>query len=106
MFPNSLGRLRSPSSLQKAWRHCLDFAKVKERFTVHGLRRTFVDLSRRAKVDPVVTRSLTGHVTMKMHMHYSSVALDEKRAAVAAIAMLIRGGDRGGDRGSTGGVAA
>ena len=63
--------------------------KVKERFTVHGMRRTFVDLSRRARVDPVVTRSLTGHVTMKMHMHYSSVALDEKRAAVAAIAALI-----------------
>jgi integrase len=105
MFPNSQGRLRAPSSLQKAWRHCLDFAKVKERFTVHGLRRTFVDLSRRAKVDPVVTQSLTGHVTMKMHMHYSSVALDEKRAAVAAIASLVRGGDPGGDRRSIGGAA-
>jgi hypothetical protein len=56
-------------------------------------------------VDPVVTQSLTGHVTMKMHMHYSSVALDEKRAAVAAIAALIRSGDRGGDRGSNGETA-
>jgi hypothetical protein len=41
----------------------------KERFTVHGLRRTFVDLARRAKVDSVVTRSLTGHVTLKTHLH-------------------------------------
>jgi integrase len=98
MFPNRNGGLRSPSSLQKAWQHCLKIAKVRERFTIHGLRRTFVDLSRRAKVDPVVTQSLTGHVTMKMHLHYSSVALDEKRAAVAAIAALIRGGDPGGDR--------
>ena len=50
-------------------------------------------------VDGVVTRSLTGHVTVKMHLHYSSVAMDEKRAAVAAVAELIRaGGDHGGDR--------
>jgi integrase len=105
MFPNRKGGLRSPSSLQKAWQHCLRIAKVRERFTIHGLRRTFVDLSRRAKVDPVVTQSLTGHVTMKMHLHYSSVALDEKRAAVTAIAALIRGGDPGGDRGRIGWAA-
>jgi integrase len=48
---------------------CLKSAGIEERFTVHGLRRTFVNLARRAKVDSVVTRSLTGHVTLKMHLH-------------------------------------
>ena len=42
-------------------------------------------------VDAVVTRSLTGHVTLKMHLLYSSVGQDEQRAAVAAIANLISG---------------
>ena len=37
-----------------------------ERFTIHGLRRTFNDLTRRAGVDGVVIKSLTGHVTEKM----------------------------------------
>ena len=67
MFPTSTGTLRCPNSLHKAWRECLTAAGIHERFTVHGLRRTFVDLARRGQVDAVVTRSLTGHVTMKMH---------------------------------------
>src|SRR4029077_8010340 len=68
------------------------------RFTIHGLRRTFVDLARRARVDSVVTRALTGHVTEKMRIHYSSVGMDEKRSAVVAIAALVQaGGDRSGD---------
>lgn len=105
MFPSRAGTLRAPSSLQKAWRECLKAAGVEERFTVHGRRRTFVDLARRARVDAVVTRSLTGHVTMKMHLHYSSVGLDEKRIAVATIAALVRSGDRGGDQEVTGTTA-
>src|SRR5947208_11771144 len=105
MFPTSVGTLRCPSSLHDAWIECLAAAGVNERFTVHGLRRTFVDLARRAKVDAVVTRSLTGHVTMKMHLHYSTVGLDEKRIAVATIAALLRSGDRGGDQGATGTTA-
>jgi len=38
-------------------------------FTVHGLRRTFNDLTRRAGADGVVPRSLTGHVTEGMTEH-------------------------------------
>jgi integrase len=58
MFPNRDGGLRCPASLQKPWRECLAAAEIHERFTVHGLRRTFVDLARRARVDGVVTHSL------------------------------------------------
>jgi hypothetical protein len=99
MFPSSTGGLRCPSSLHKAWVSCLRSAKIEGRFTVHGMRRTFVDLARRARVDGVVTRSLTNHVTEKMHLHYSTVGIDEKRTAVAAIAQLVHPlGDRVGDR--------
>ena len=53
------------------------------------MRRTFNDLARRAGVDAVVTRSITGHVTEQMREHYSSVDLDEKRAAIANVVRLV-----------------
>lgn len=88
-FPFEVGTLRTPSSLQKAWAACLKAAGIEARFTVHGLRRTFNDLARKAKVDAVVTKALTGHVTEKMREHYSSVDLEEKRAAVSAVGKLV-----------------
>ncbi len=89
MFPSSVGTLRTPSSLTKAWKRCLHKAGVDKRFTVHGLRYTFNDLVRRANVDPIVRRALLGHVTEEMQRHYSNVGLDEKRAAVANVIQLV-----------------
>ena len=82
---------RGPALLGRALEGlaCLKAAGITERFTIHGLRRTFNDLSRRAGVDAVVIRSLTGHVTEKMRAHYSTVSLDEKRVAVASVHRLI-----------------
>ena len=97
LFPSKWGTLRHPGGLWRAVRECLDAIGVKERFTVHGLRRTFNDLSRRAGTDPVVIKSLTGHVSEKMREHYSTVGLDEKRAAVASVVRLVSG-DPSGDR--------
>jgi integrase len=88
--------------LWKAWQACLKESKITERFTVHGLRRTFNDLSRRAGVDAVVTRSLTGHVTEKMREHYSTVGLDEKRAAVANVHRLVARAGNAADSGGSG----
>jgi integrase len=96
-FPSEKGTLRTPGGLWKAWRVCLRAAGITERFTIHGLRRTFNDLTRRAGVDGVVIRSLTGHVTEKMRSHYSTVRLEEKRAAVANVVRLVRSGDASGD---------
>jgi integrase len=89
MFPSSTGTLRTPSSVDKAWDRCLELAKIGKRFTVHGLRYTFTDLVRRANVDAVVRRALTGHVTEEMQRKYSTVGLDEKRAAVAGVIRLV-----------------
>jgi integrase len=70
MFPSSAGTLRVPNSLYKAWRRCMEVTGIERRFTVHGMRYTFTDLVRRANVDAVVRRALTGHVTERMQRHY------------------------------------
>lgn len=90
LFPSRAGGLRkNTSSLYKAWATCLAEAKIDQRFTVHGLRRTFNDLARRAGVDAITTRSLTGHVTERMQEHYSSVQFDEQKAAVTNVVKLV-----------------
>lgn len=85
VFPSLRGKLKTPGTLAKTWEGCLKA----ERFTVHGLRRTFNDLTRRAGADGIVTRALTGHVTSAMTEHYSTVGLDEKRAAVEGVVRLV-----------------
>jgi integrase len=85
MFPSRTGTLRSPSSLTKAWKKAVAGAKIERRVTVHGLRYTFTDLTRRGGIDPIVRRALTGHVTVEMQRRYSSVGLDEKDAALARV---------------------
>ena len=72
-----------------------------------SLRYTFTDLVRRANVDAVVRRALTGHVTEEMQRHYSTVGLDEKRAAIAGVLRLVppepsrADGSQGGTGGGT-----
>jgi len=98
MFPASNGALRTPNSLDRAWAASLKAAKIVKRFTVHGLRYTFTDLVRRANVDVVVRRALTGHVTEQLQRKYSTVGMDEKRDAIAGVIRLVRppGGDEVG----------
>lgn len=88
-FPSEAATLRTPNTLNKVWSSCLAAAEIGHRFTIHGLRYTFTDLTRLAKVDPVVRRALTGHVTEAMQRKYSTVAIEEKRSAIAgALAVL------------------
>src|SRR5262249_39776158 len=102
MFQSTEETLRTPNSLDRAWAKCLKLAKITKRFAVHRLRYTFTDLVRRAKVDAVVRRALTGYVTEEMQRHYSTGGLDKKRAAIAGVLRLVppeprpAGGSRGG----------
>ncbi|MFN0252728.1 MAG: tyrosine-type recombinase/integrase [Kofleriaceae bacterium] len=100
MFPANNGELRTANSLDVAFAKCKETAGITKRFTVHGLRYTFTDLVRRANVDAVVRRALTGHVTEEMQRHYSTVGIDEKRAAIAGVLRLVppSGGSSGGSR--------
>jgi integrase len=89
MFPSTVGTYRTPNSLDAVWAKCLTKAGIGKRFTIHGLRYTFTDLVRLANVDAVVRRALTGHVTEEMQRHYSTIGLDEKRAAIAGVLRLV-----------------
>jgi integrase len=90
MFPSEAGTLRAPSTLDKAWSACVEVAGITHRFTPHGLRYAFTDLVRLAKVDAVVRRALTGHVTEEMQRKYSTVGLDEKRSALGGALAVLR----------------
>jgi integrase len=90
VFPSLRGGLKTPGTLTKTWEGCLKAIGVKERFTVHGLRRTFNDLTRLAGTDGLVIRALTGHTGENMRAHYSTVGLDEKRVAVDGAVSLVR----------------
>jgi integrase len=89
-----------------AWKACLKTAGITERFTPHGLRRTFNDMLRQAHVDPVISKALIGHVTDEMREHYSTVRLDEKRAAVASAWRLLPGSGESADNGADAGTPA
>lgn len=96
--PNVDG-VRKPSHLQSAsLRKPLAHA-AKEAgtpvVTAHCFRHTFNDLARRIDPSGQVTRSMTGHVTEEMTVHYSHVSLDEKRALVMR-AQFGEGGSREG----------
>jgi integrase len=89
LFPSRKGTLRTPASLVKAFRVSEKDAELGKRVTPHGLRYFFNDELRRAGVDEVTHMALTGHVTKKMRQHYSTVGVDEKRAAVDAVAKRL-----------------
>ena len=70
-----------------AFRRALKRAGITKRVTVHGLRRTFNNLSRQV-AGAIVTRAITGHVTEEMTEHYSHVDRAEKlRAADQVVAL-------------------
>ncbi len=78
--------------------HCLrtPFAKVgalvglEMTFTPRGLRRTFNDLARVAKVETLVTKSISGHLTDRMREHYSTVNPVEQRESIGAVLRLVK----------------
>jgi hypothetical protein len=52
------------------------------------MRRTFNDLCRKALVESVVTRSISGHATEQMKQHYETVNVEEKRQNLAKVISL------------------
>ena len=89
VFPTKAGAPRAKTVLRKPFKDILKHAKIAKRFTPHGCRRTANDLYRQTTSE-VVTRSITGHLTHRMHAHYSTVSAEEKvKAATAAFADLV-----------------
>lgn len=67
---------------RKKWRSSV-------RWSIHitpkGMRRTFNDLARQARVHDVVLRAISGHQTERMQRHYSTAQREEMRAAVGKV---------------------
>jgi integrase len=79
---------------RKALLLCLEKAGITRRFTVHGFRHTFNNLVRQvdeARGNAIVLRAMTGHSSEAMTEHYSEVAIEEKRRAVAGLLRLVQG---------------
>lgn len=53
------------------------------------MRRTFNDLARHAKIEAIVTRSISGHLTERMQDHYSTVASEEQRTGISKVIDLF-----------------
>ncbi len=90
LFPSVNGGYRSPSVLNKPFSDVVEETGLGKRFTQRGLRRTFNDLARAARVDALVTRSISGHLTEKMQQHYSTVNSDEQRQGIAKVIELTK----------------
>lgn len=89
LFPGRDGGPRSPSCLDKPFQAVSRAIGLPYILTPRAMRRTCNDLCRAAKVDAVVTRSITGHLTEDMRIHYSTAEANEQRQALAKVIDLF-----------------
>lgn len=85
LFPALHGGYRTASVLNKPFADVVDHIQLGRKFTQRGMRRTFNDLTRAAKVEAIVTRSISGHLTERMQERYSTVAPIEQRESIAKV---------------------
>ncbi len=89
LFPAEDGGFRSVSFLKKAFATVGHLIGLNKKLTPRGMRRTFNDLMRLAKVEAVVTKSISGHQTDRMREHYSTVTPDEQRRSIGNVVSLF-----------------
>jgi len=99
LFPSVTGGFRAPTILNKPFQEIAEELGFPA-FTQRGLRRTYNDLARFAKVDRLVKTSISGHGTEEMEELYSSVAPEEQRESIAKVVQLF---GTGGPRNAAGG---
>ncbi len=109
LFPADDGTFRSESFLKKAFEAVGGLIGLKKKFTPRGMRRTFNDLMRIAKVEAIVTKSISGHLTDRMREHYSTVTPDEQRESIGNVVSLfgprkaVPSGEESGEEGTSSG---
>jgi integrase len=89
LFPAEDGGFRSESFLKKAFARTAQLIGLGKKFTPRGMRRTFNDLMRLAKVEAIVTKSISGHQTDRMREHYSTVTPEEQRRSIGNVVQLF-----------------
>ncbi len=111
LFPSRAGGYQSPNVLAKPITKAAAAAGIQKHLSPYFMRRTFQDLCRAAQVHDFVARSISGHATVEMHQHYSSVSALEVRDGLAKVVSLLDfkrdraqadvdgSGEPGGDRG-------
>ena len=82
------GEFRAASCLDRPFDVVCTRIGLKKEITARAMRRTFNDLCRRAQVESVVTRSISGHATEQMKQHYETVNVEEKRQSLAKVISL------------------
>lgn len=90
LFPTELGGFRGANCLQKPFKACAKAAGLEKRFTPRGMRRTFNDLARRAKLENIVIKSVSGHLTDRMKQHYSTVGDEEQREGIGLVLSRVK----------------
>jgi len=90
VFPSRVGTYRRNASLRKPLERALQAAGISDRFTLHGFRRTWNNLLRQV-ASGAITRSMIGHETEEMFLHYSHIERDEKQSAVERALALVDG---------------
>ena len=88
LFPSETGSFRAPSALDKPFAAVAKAIGLRKHVTPRAMRRTFQDLARKAKVEDIVTRAVSGHATETMQHHYSTVHQEEIHDGLARIVAL------------------
>jgi hypothetical protein len=91
---NRGGGFRSMSCLEKMFQYIGELLELGYDVTPRCMRRTYQDLCRAANVADIVTRAISGHATLEMQRHYSTVSGDEMRAGLAKVYDIATGQER------------
>jgi integrase len=99
LFPSDTGGFRSSTCLTKPLAAILKASGITKHISPRAMRRTYQDLARQAQVHDFVARAISGHATVEMHDHYSTVGGDEVRQGLGRVIQLVglRRGDTSGD---------
>ena len=101
LFPGRQGKMRTRTVLTKPFAAIVEAMKLPFNVTPRGMRRTFNDVARAAGMNDVVTMSISGHVTDKMRLHYSTAQDEEQRSGLSRVLSVVTEGvKRGGNAGS------
>lgn len=89
LFPAEDGGYRSECFLTKSFAKVRRLIGLKKKITPKGMRRTFNDLTRLAKTEDLVIRSISGHQTERMRELYSTVHPEEQRDSINRVLRLV-----------------
>lgn len=94
LFPTRQGELRSRGVLTKPFKAIAQELGLAVRFTPRGMRRTFNDMARVVGIDAVVKRSISGHLTTEMELHYSTAQASEQREGLERVHAALTGEEK------------